>query len=91
MAAARSGSGAGPTAGEKASAPGRKSRPMLVPADRPSRSWISRFGSALARRAVELDQHLVRHGEPEVSGDLARQELGDQRLPAVPRPENLTT
>ena len=48
VAAARSGSGRGPTAGANGSEPGRKSSPMFVPADRSSRSWISPSGSAFA-------------------------------------------
>ena len=37
----------------------------------------------LRERGVELDEHQVRDREAETAADLARQELRDERLPAL--------
>ena len=82
--AAKPGSGSGPAAGLKGSAPGRKSTPRLSPSLARSRSWISGSGSARADRRVELDESELRHRQAERAGELADYDLRDERLRPLP-------
>ena len=89
MAAARSGSGAGPDRRREGQRAGQEVEPDVGPGRSLEQVLDLAVRLGLGEGGVELDQHLVRHGQPEVAGDLARQELRDQRLPAVPGAEQL--
>ena len=82
--AARSGSGGGPAAGENGSDAGRKSSAEVRARAREQQVLDLGVRLGAADRRVELDEHELGHGQPERAGELAGDDLRDERLRPLP-------
>ncbi len=89
MSAARSEPGSGPAAGLNGSAPGQEVHAEVEPAAREQQVLDLGVGLRPTDDGVELEQHELRNPEAERTGELAHDELRDERLRPLARTPEL--